>query len=156
MILQNSGEKHFSKEMVNGVICSRIMRLDERALYVATEKPASKSANLISGAEARWRLYDTRFSGPSVMRLLLSRRDEIPRAVHYKDIQRMERYWHHISDWNVDGSPKTVTWIISPHARTWYIHAKHKIPQPPLRVIGMWQANDKLSLITKLTKPYGT
>lgn len=126
------------------------MRLNERVLYVATEKPTSKSASLISGAEARWQLYDNRFSGPSVMHLLLSRRDEITHAVHYKDIQSMENYWHHISDWNVYSSPKTVTWIINPRARMRYIHAKHKIPRPPLRVIAMWQANDELSSLRNL------
>lgn len=50
--------------MVNGVICTRIMRLDEIVFYMATEKPVSKSANLIAGAEARWQLYYNCFLEP--------------------------------------------------------------------------------------------
>lgn len=51
--------------MANSVICSRIMRLDEKVLYMAIEKPMSKSANFISGAEARWQLYYNCFLDPS-------------------------------------------------------------------------------------------
>lgn len=36
-----------------------------KVLYMAIEKPMSKSANLISGVEARWQLYYNCFLDPS-------------------------------------------------------------------------------------------
>lgn len=84
-------EKKIKKEMVNGVICSRIMRLDEKVLYMAIEKPMSKSANLISGAEARWQLYYNCFFGH--IRLCIYFLQDVMRLrTQYKDIKRRENY----------------------------------------------------------------
>ena len=82
--------------MVSGVMCSRIMRLYEKFFFfflMAIEKPMSKSANLIAGAETRWQLYNPNcFLDHLVIYFGLSRCDEIIYIVHYKDIKRKENY----------------------------------------------------------------